>query len=62
MFDCTEALILHQLVARRIEELNAVDHQPLPVPISDAVSCNIAALTNIGEVLSNHIETDAVHT
>ena len=62
MFDCTETLILHQLVARRVEELNSVDHQPLPIPISDAVSCNIAALINIGEVLSNHIETDDVQT
>ena len=62
MFDCTETLILHQLVMRRVEELNATDLQPLPVPVSDAVSCNMAALINIGEVLSNHIETDDVQT
>ena len=62
MFDSTELLILSQLVANRYEELNTVDRQSLSQPISDAVSCNIAALINIGELLSNQIECGHVKT
>ena len=62
MFDSTELMILSQLTASRVEELKAVDRQPLTDPICDAIDCKIAALINIGEVLSNHIETDDVHT
>ena len=62
MFDSTELMILSQLTASRIEELKSVDRQPLPDPICDAIDCMIAALINIGEVLSNHIERDDVQT
>lgn len=62
MFDSTELMILSQLTASRIEELKTVDRQPLPDPICDAIDCQIAALINIGEVLSNHIEQDHVQT
>ena len=55
-------MILSQLTASRIEELKTVDRQPLPDPICDAIDCQIAALINIGEVLSNHIEQDHVQT
>lgn len=62
MFDSTELMILSQLTASRIEELKSVDRQPLPDPICDAIDCKIAALINIGEVLSNQIERDDVNT
>ena len=56
MLDSTELLIISQLVSSRIEELKSIDQNALPQAIADAVNNNIAALINIGEVLSNQIE------
>lgn len=56
MLDSTELLIISQLVSSRIEELKSIDQNALPQAIGDAVNNNIAALINIGEVLSNQIE------
>jgi len=62
MLDSTELLILSLIVNGRKDELIATDRSILSAPVADAVDTQIAALININEWISNHIEADDVHT